>query len=318
MNFLAGSMAERLDTALIGGVAIVVVQIFCILGALIFKHRLAPMPIAEIILRPLFIPLIDRLNRSDRTDFALIIRGMIVFIMILAILFGFLYFFKIINVFVAFNLSFLPLILFLSPLSGLLTVYFASKGRNFQSLSIGLNQNLIPTDEHGMRREGGKLLSLALTDWFLFPFILFIVLGWPALLAFATVSIFCRLSASPDSPFTMLFQKAYNLTAVILNVIIMPFMIFVSFFSIGASPVKILRATKHPYLLVLACFAYGQNVVLGGTYQNRYGETVKRNWVGPKGATARVDHMATIRFMIYHWVTVFLTIAMLLAASFYL
>jgi len=306
MNFSFDAMMVRAGDALTALVVMIMMQVILIGVAKGTRRAIPPMPILEIILRPFAVKLCDRLNRSDRTDFALMVRGMIVFFFLFAAVVAvFLGIDYVVHYFQS-GLSFLPLLLILSPVLSLPVVLNVSKGHGFRGLATGLNQNLIPTDDYGMRREGAKLLSLSLTDWFIFPLIIFIVLGAPFLWVFVALSLFIRVSSTPSSPFLLLFEKIYAGVTIILNSVIFPILFLAAVFAAGGHPLKLIRALTYPRNMVLAGFAYGQDMVLGGSYQTRLGQAVKAPWIGEEGATAKLDHKAVLRLVIMHAVMVFL------------
>ena len=276
------------------------------------------MPLIEFILRSFSIGMIDKLNRPERSDFALIFRGTIVFFIIFACLCGISYALHHVMLMIGYSQYTHVVLLFLvlSPIMVLKTAYTVSvekpAGGAYLQLSRTLNQNLIPADKHGLRRTGCKAMAVSLTEYIIAPLLFYILGGVICAYLYVSLSLFVRLSGQNSRAFTSVFTyiyKAMNFVASIIGVIL----IFLSsLFATGGRPLKVLRA-----LNVETAMAYAQNITLGGSFQNRMGETIKDDWVGSDGATAQLDHKDVLRVMIQYGITVFILIAILAVVGIY-
>jgi len=312
-------MDVRIENALYVLIVTIIVQIFVMVFGVLMKKAMSPMPMIEIILRPFVINIVDKLNRSGRSDFALIIRGAITFFTIFAILCGVSY-----GVNIAMPLAGYPqwthvvlLVLILSPLKVLKTAYDVSvekpmKG-SYLRLSQSLNQDLIPADKHGLRRAGVKAMALSLVEWMLAPILFYILGGVIGAYFYVSLSLFIRVSGQNSSAFTSVFRYIYKIMTMITAVIGTGVIFLSSLFSAGGKPLRVFRGFYN----VEAAMAYAQNITVGGSFQNRLGETVKADWVGADGATAKLEHKDILRVMIQYGVTVFLLVVILFAIKIY-
>ena len=286
------------------------------------KKSISPMPLIECVLRPSLIKIIDKLNRPDRSDFALIIRGTITFFIIFAILCGVSYGVNFVMPMIGYRqwTHVVSLALILSPIMIVKTAYAVSVEKpidgSYLRLSQSLNQDLIPADKHGLRRAGCKAMALSLIEWVVAPSLFYIVGGVIGAYLYVSLSLFIRISGQESPSFISVFRYIYKATNGVSGVFGLMLIFLSSLFSTGGRPLRVFKSLKHPPIMTEAALAYAQNIALGGAFQNRLGETVKANWVGADGATAKLEHKDILRVIIQYSITVFLIVAGLL--SFYL
>ncbi len=318
-NLLSG----RLEIVLYAFSMMIGVHAVLLLLAFVLKKTLNPYPLIEIILRPFLVKLIDKLNRDKRSDFALIFRGVLVFFIIVACLTAYIFIIQKALYLVGYA-QFTHIILMMSVMSPLLimnAVYRLSsdepKEGSYKYIAQSLNQNLIMTDKHGLRRAGGKAIALSLSQWVIAP-ILFYVLGdIEGAYLYMALNLFVRISSRDKGAFTNIFGMVYRLANAIANVFGVLIIFLSSLFSAGGKPMKVFKAFKIPSMMTESAIAFAQNITLGGAYQNRLGDTVKSPWVGADGATAKLEHKDVLRVIIQYGISIFLIFVFLLGVFLY-
>ena len=85
LTFTHATLMARLDNILVVMGGVFLVAALCGIISLLTRRSISPMPLFEVVMRPVAVFLIDRLNRHNRGAFSLIVRGVIVY-MILACL----------------------------------------------------------------------------------------------------------------------------------------------------------------------------------------------------------------------------------------
>ena len=278
-----------------------------------------PMPLIEILFRPFFTRLVDKLNRENRTEFALIIRGIIVFAIMMICIYG-----------VGFGLKYglgmigfaqmagvVMLLLCLSPCLSIPLVLASSKEKPrkgvFLNVAESLNQNLVTSDVHGLRRNACKLLAVSLIEWCVAPLFFYLLYGLPTLCLYVSLSLFVRISGENSKTFQSFLGIIYKVMKGVAGIFSVFFVFSASIFSTGGRPYKTFHAYAGTYDLTLAALANAQNIILGGPYQDRYGQSVKHGWVGPKGATAKLERADVTRCAIMSAITVFILFVTLFA-----
>lgn len=312
---LIPSFGMRANDALAALVVMMVVHLIVIGMSLIVKKQFAVMPIVESILRPFIMALTDKLNRKGRTDFALIIRGAIVFFFVLASL-------TIIGIFIENVLAMVGfgawidialLCLVLAPVAVLHPVLSVSadKPRNgaYQVIARALNQNLIPADKHGLRRASVATLILALVEWVCAPIIFYMIGGIPLCYLYVSLSLFVRIAADNTGAFVSIFGFAYRVLSLISNSFASVIIITASAFTAGGKPLLAIKGGVK--MSANAAMAYAQNIAIGGAIQNRHGEAIAAPWIGPKKATAKVTHKDVLRVAIHYGIALFFILIIL-------
>jgi len=323
MDFYSGLVDIRFGVALCTLLFSILFQMIILLVGFVLKKNIMPMPIAEIVLRPFLIKIIDKLNRSDRTDFSLIIRGLITFFVVFSVVCGVSYGVHHLMPLIGYPqyTHVILLFLILSPVMVLKTAYGVSVEKTmdgaYLQLSRTLNQNLIPADKHGLRRAGCKAMALSLTEYIIAPLLFYILGGVIGAYLYVSLSLFIRLSGQNSRAFTSVFLYIYRLMNFVASIVGVFFIFLSSLFATGGRPLKVLRAFKHPSIMVESAMAYAQNITLGGVYQTRLGDSVKEPWVGADGATAKLYHKDMLRVIIQYGITVFILTVVLLAIKIY-
>jgi len=324
MDYMISAFQSRGDDALFAILAVIIIQSVLILISKFIGKAVMPVPLIEAIARPLAVFLCDRLNRKGRSDFALVIRGSLVFFMMGVIVFGL---GILIEQFMA-TTQFHPymnvviLAVTLSPLSILPIILGVSKGRakqgQYRALAIITNQNLITSDDHGLRRVCYQSLVIAMIDYVIAPLLFYVVAGmWGAYL-YVTLSIMVRVAGRNNPAFLSLYYLLYRALYFIASWVGCVFMILAAFFSAGASRSQILKSVRYPQHIILACFAFSQKITLGGAFQDRLGNGIKSPWIGADNASAKIDHRDVLRGVIHYSITLFLVLVVLLATYIYL
>jgi len=313
----------RVDVALMALILIVLLSGGLTIFAIIAKRVFLPAPIWEGIVRPITVKMIDRLNRSSRTDFALIIRGAIVFFILFALSAFLIYGVEKAMMWIGYGAySDLILIAFiLSPVAILWPAYGVSSENvqrgHYQAIAQGLNVNLVLSDKHSLRRASARSVAVALCDWVAAPMLIFIIGGVYYAYLFFVISLMVRVSGADTSPFVMVFGFLYRLFKIVMLPLLFTIIFAASFFAPGSKPLRTFGALKYPMHIAEATFAFSQTIVLGGAFQNRVGHAVNTPWVGPEGATAKLEHKDVIRVLIHYGICLFLLVVSLFALTVY-
>jgi cobalamin biosynthesis protein CobD/CbiB len=317
------TILARVDVALMALFIMILLHGGLTFFAIMAKKVLLPVPIWEGIIRPLAVKMIDRLNRSSRTDFALIVRGAIVFFMLFAVSALLIYAVETALMWVGYSgYSDLILLAFLlSPVAILWPAYGVSSENvqqgHYQAIAQGLNVNLVLSDKHGLRRASARSVAVALYDWVVLPIIIYILGGVYYVYLFFVISLMVRTVGSDTSPFVMVFGFLYRMVKIISSPFLFTVVFAASFFAPGSKPLKTFGALKYPLNIIEAAYAFAQSIVLGGAFQNRMGQAVNTPWIGPEGATAKLDHKDVIRVLIHYGISLFLVLVSLFALTVY-
>lgn len=319
MNFITSGILSRVDDALFSLLLMLVIQAAVMAVGVFIRKSFNPAPYAAVLMRPLAVFLCDKLNRDGRSDFALVVRGSLVFFVILAVI-----------SFVGIGLEQLfvttglgaymdvfMLALLISPISVLVPAYAVSRPNarkgSYRYISQALNQNLIPSDDFGLRRAAVRAMSLSLNDWVIAPILFYLLGGMPLVCLYVSLSLFIRVTARNTPVFLSIYAYAYNVLEKLAAIICLVTVFSSSVFSAGGRPFQVLQAVGKDGLNVESFFAYAQNVTLGGSIQNRQGEKIQQGWVGPEGTTAKITRKDVIRIAIQYAISVFLVFVMLFA-----
>jgi len=328
VNTVVHDAMLRIDVALLALSMVILLQIFSIIIGYFLKKTWPVYPVIEAIGRPVAIFLNDRLNRQNRSDYALAIRGIfatvliIVIICLLAVGIESLTFMAGIGVWADVVL----LGMTLSPLAAIRLAYQLSSDKPFEGTYLqaayALNQNIVHVDIHGYRRLSVRLMALALGEWCITPLFFYLIGGILAAYAYIALSLFCRVAgnARVSRPFMAFVLPIWHGATLLPGIICIVQITVASIFSAGGNFMHSFRALRYVSRGqgIEAAYAYAQNVVLGGAEHDRLGDGIRRPWIGSASATAQLSHQDVLRGCILHGIAVFLSIVGLLAAYLYL
>jgi len=326
-TFLLNGIDARIDDALFALSVIVVLQCIMVAYSHFAKYPFSAIPLLEKILRPVAVFLIDKLNRQNRSDVSLVIRGLIVFSILggvsIGVGIGVEYILYTVGYGVVMDIILLAFLL--SPIYPAYIGFKASKKnppkKTFYFLSQALNQNITATDDAGQRRNAYRLMALCLSEWLIVPMALYLLGGMGAAYMYAALSIFVRVTGHGKT--APLFMSVFGMVWTLLNNVVSIFnvaLVFLSsIFSAGGRPLAVLKAFSYTAkgMGTIAAYAYAQCVVLGGAFQDRQGFGVKQKWLGRDKSSAQLTHQDVIRGCFMHFIAVFLVWAMLFAAQVY-
>lgn len=319
MDYLVFTVIGRLDSALTALLIAVIAGIVVSVAAHYARRAVPILPLAEILFRPFAVFLVDRLNRTGRSFYALMIRGMIVFALLAFIILGFCFFVRAVTS--PYHGDVVLLLLLLAPVLSV----FAALGlasdthapRSYRYVAEALNRNLVKVDEAGHRRNGFDILALSYTEWMVAPIVFYLLGGIGGAYLYATLSLFCRVTgaAQGNSNFLSICAWLWRLlrfAPYTLSVVI-----------IGLSAIFVpkghpLAGLKSLTSGVLAVYAGAVGITLGGSYQDRHGQTVKQQWFGRRGTTARITRGDVMRGCYLHGIAVFIFAVILFALFAYL
>jgi cobalamin biosynthesis protein CobD/CbiB len=300
------------------------IQICLITISILIKKSFSPKPFVEIILNPIGHFLSIKLNKDNRTAFTLIIRGIVV--ITLMGLCGAALMFLIQTVFQKMGwtewINVVLLMLVLSPLYplylALTTTYKKRQDKTFYHLSNALNQNMVRDDDHAIRRNTFRLLSLSIIEWFIAPVILYIIGGIVFVYMYTVISIFVRLNlcTKQSSQFLSLFLIAYKILQIIINIILTPITIISAAITTRGRPLQVFKAFSK-LQNTLGQYAYALNITLGGPIQDRLGNTHKLPWVGAAKTSAKIVNGDIHRGLILQSIILLISVAILLALYIY-
>ena len=214
----------------------------------------------------------------------------------------------------------------------LLKLYFALyKTGKVEGAYYGLSRSsrvdLNSTDDFGITRVGLNFAAVSFDKGLVAPSIWYLIGGVPALLIYCIVSYAAwRFGKSG-------FSKGFGKVPMALEKL-MGFIpsLFSGFLFSGASALtptaKLHKALmswwtikgKAPYEeggIVLSAIAWPLNVSLGGPVQDITGSSLQKMWIGPEGATAKLDHNHLKRGIYINVIAHLLFVFALLAAYVY-
>lgn len=311
---IAMDFLNRCDDALMALLITIFLQLICMMIMAVTKRPIGNVPIIEALTRQMVQKLVDRLNRSGRSHFALMMRGTIIFFLLLAT--ALFLFIGLEFVMGALSVSayhhMVVLMMCLSPCAIIMTALQVSATQKthtgfYRSLALAIHRNLVKSDRYAQRRAGGQALVTALTEWMMAPLVIYVAFGVPIFTLYIALSLFIRSVADDNSAFVAPFYWLYKTLQFVPSVILSLLLCVASIFTAGGNPMRALKGLKHWKSMPLATLAYAQNVILGGATQNLSGQKIPHDWVGPEGATAKLDHKDVIRLCIHCGITMFLT-----------
>lgn len=305
LHIIATGILSRTDDALYALVAVILLQILLIIVGRFLNKILPAFPVLEMICRPAAVFLNDKLNRQNRGYYTLIIRGIIVALLTAAIIFALGIGVEHLSVMAGIGAWMDPvlLVIILSPLTAIRLAYQISFDKPsdgvYLQASHALNQNIIHADIYGHRRSAFRLLTLALGEWCIAPLFFYLIGGIPVAYMYVALSLFCRVTgnAPASRSFLSLMLPIWYVAALLPVMIGIIKIAVASVFAVGGNPVRTFKALRYAYggQGIEAAYAYSQNVVLGGAEQDRSGDGIKRPWIGPEHATAKLSHQDVVR-----------------------
>ena len=276
----------------------------------------------------------ERIDRKNRTRSDLMFRGLlyisIMLILALAII-------NPLSTLVAKSSLVEGLIVTLCITSGsvwymVLKLYFAvtQKGKaegGYFGLSRSSRTDLNSTDDHGVIREGLVFSAVSFDKGLVAPSLWYLFGGVPLLLIYSLIA-FTAWRFGKNG-----FSKGFGVVPLALEKVIgfIP-SLFTGFLFTAAATVsptaKIVQALKSwwqakgavPYEqggVVLSALAWPLEVSLGGPVQDISGSAIKKAWVGPKGASAKVESFHLKRAIIMNVVAHLLYVLALLSTYIY-
>jgi hypothetical protein len=270
MDLFLSSIQSRADDVFIAFAMAVIFQMLTIALSLITKKTILPLPIIEYCIRPTAITLIDKLNREGRSDFALIIRGSIVFTILFVLIFGAGLIVETLLIYTN-NATFMGSILLclaLSPLSFILPVLGVSNDKTGQGqyrvIAQALNQNLVTTDKHGLRRASYKTLAVGLSQWVIAPTLFYLLGGLILTYLYVTLSIFTRVTNQRHNVFLSIYGLIYKAMDMLVSLVTVFFIGVGACFSTGGKPIAIFNTFKDTLNMVESALAHTQDITLGG------------------------------------------------------
>lgn len=276
----------------------------------------------------------DRLDKANRPRADLMFRGFLVTVFALLITLGL---GKVYELYVPYQVHFgvypvLALALLMS--SGavwftVLRVYFAlaqdKRGQiPLETLSLSCRYDLKDVDAYTFSRSPIGLLGRQFDKGFVLPAIWYVIGGFPlALVASVLSALAWRFGKDGSaSAFAGAILAVERLVGFVPNLCAAVILNMAAFITPTAKVFKSLtawfgiknRASYEQGGFVLSALAFALNVSLGGSYKSLSGGAVKAGWVGPDGASAKIDHGHLRRALLIVFVAHLLFVCALLAA----
>ena len=274
----------------------------------------------------------DRMDKTSRPRADLIMRGFIltVFALFFALMLG-----RILRRF-SVHYALLEVILISLCLAGgaawylLLKLYFTlEKGQPVKGVYYGLSRstrtNLNSTDTHGLVREAISYGAISLDKGLIAPSLWYLIGGLPVLLVYTTVSALAWRFGKCG------FTKGFGLVPLALEKLMgfVPSM-FTGMLLSAASALtpgaSIGRALAQWWAArgavayeqggpVLSAVSWPLNISIGGPVQDLSGSALRKSWVGPAGASAKIEH-GQLKRAIYTYVMAVLVFVLALLAAY--
>ena len=326
LSFLS-SVTVRIEDTIMALLLVLILQIGMMIISSLTKTSLNPQPLLFMMLRPIAIFLTSRLNKEGRSDFALIVRGLIVFTLLLSITLGlmaaFTYGAQYGNFLTWVNVILLALIL--SPFYPIYLAFELGKdtphSKSFYFLSTALDQTVVHDDSHGIRRNSYRLLTVGLVEWFLAPILLYCTIGIAGAYVYMALCIFVRpsLTNPQRGQFLSVFLAFYRITQGIMACIAVLLSSIAAIFTPRGHPLKVLKAFIFikKDVGVLAAYAYANHITLGGPVQGLNGYTRSMPWVGAEKTTAKLERQDVHRGLIMQSIILLLSLTALLLIYLY-
>jgi adenosylcobinamide-phosphate synthase len=275
----------------------------------------------------------DRLNRHNRPQGDLILRGFIVTIvaLALALVLG-RYLEALTPLFDIYSLGKIT-ILSLTLTSGtiwfaLLRLYFAMEKKQvgqgaYYAIAHTTRRNLTAGDDYGITRAALYLSARSFDKGLVAPALWYIIGGLPAAIIYAALAALSWRFAKDgfNTGFAAIPMALERLMGFIPSIIAAMIITAAASITPTAKLQKGIAAwlghkNRSPYEqggFPLSALAWSLNVSLGGASQDISGSAIKAEWVGPDGATAQVSHRHLHRAMFINVIAHIILIASLLA-----
>ena len=209
----------------------------------------------------------------------------------------------------------------------LLRLYFALERREvvkgaYYAVARTNRINLNTTDDYGITRVGMAMAIRTFDKGQVAPVFWYLIGGFPALFAYSAVSgLAWRFGKDGFSKgfgdVPLAIEKIMGIVPSLLTTLL------ICMASIVTPTANIMRSITswwgkgaayaqggHP----LTALAWTLNVTIGGPVKDLSGATIKSDWVGPKGATAKIDHGHLRRALYINLMAQLLFLATLLGA----
>lgn len=216
--------------------------------------------------------------------------------------------------------------------SAMLTLYKAlaaeqklTKG-SFYPIAVSTRTNLNSTDHFGITRVGIGFMALSFSLGLIAPLFWYLLFGLPGAYLYAGVAA-ARWGLAKEGFAKGMGDMALKLEAMMgcLPHIIAAFLMTIA--ALFTPTARLTRAVmgcfgstgKAPYAqggAVLTAVAWALDISLGGPVQDLDGSVLKRDWVGPKTATAKLDRGHLRRAIYLSVMGYVLTVATLIAGLF--
>lgn len=305
--------------------------VFDSLRGALFRHTSDPRPCLERIYDAILTPLVLKMNRNQRADGTLVMRGALIMAVLTAASFAGITYAYIharqyveggifMCVFVALSTSTLSWFWPLRALSAAITNPKAP--RPFLSIARACYANLVTLDDGGLIRVAvtGAVKSLVIR--LIAPIVLFVLFGWQALAIYWPIMTMSLIAGQDGTNqyFALVPNVLAGLFLIVPIFLGFPIVLAALFFSAGASFFRALpgafKIHRWPTLVqggaVTMVVAYSMKLLLGGPRQDREGNAVPAPWIGPNKGTARLEPRDIGRVLYLSAVTL-----LLLAAALY-
>lgn len=278
----------------------------CLSALPVLMGRVGMRTLFEVLVTALMQPIIQRLNKGERGQGALALRGVILAV-IWAVLLA-LFYIPLQFLFLNLNLiKYAHLIVLICLLSTSMPLLYVLQLRRamadhggqakgvFRPLALAVQGDLNALDGGGLARIAiGELLH-GLSLRILLPLLAYIALGLYPALVITGLALMVRCARGGQQ--SVYFHAVFRLMAAPFYVLANAVMVPVAMISALLTPQsgwgsaaggfsKINTVTNDHFAAVLG--AYFMGLALGGPIQNRMGKKVDLPWVGPEGATARI------------------------------
>lgn len=271
-------------------------------------HRADPRPLLERLADMLLTPFIQKLNRPDRTQGALMMRGFVITLIgcfVFYVLMSYAMKFAhiegqggpLITLFLMFSVCAVG---WFTPMRALMRVIGDAKApRPYMVLARASYTNMVTLDDSGIIRVSVTAALRSLTIRLAAPILLFVIFGWQVLAIYWPVMA-VALIAGQDGQ-SKGFAAFANLMAAFMlflpTMLMFPVVLAALFFSAGSSFFQALpgffKVHRWPPFLQggvpLLVTAYAMKLTLGGPRQDRAGMAVQSPWIGSNKGTAKLE-----------------------------
>jgi cobalamin biosynthesis protein CobD/CbiB len=269
----------------------------------------------------LLLPIIDKLNRKERSPFALSVRGMIVLLVFSLIFISLQQYIRMYGV-----LTFITmLIIMMSPFATIkLALSFARQKKVSDKILYNLSNstyvNLIHHDEYGLNRHVINAITLAFVQYLIAPFIVFCIFAYYGLfIYYISLAIMNLAGRSGYGGYFATIPKAILYPVFFISQYLAAFILYLASLFAGKKSTlsnfgNILKLNKVKKVHVfeggaaMKMMALALDSTLGGPYQDKSGNSVSRAWVGAEGTSSQVKKSDVFRAIYLTFVAILLVI----------